>query len=153
MRKHKIYDIDDNLVLSYKTDHKFHGSQLIEITGTVILKKCLVDYPALINDQFGIVTFDQPIETPLYDLNFVPQPFPLFVGGTQTFEHLMFNGPSYFNIRVDEYKPKMYIGNLITKKFIPELISISPVYKYKKQDNNIWEKEDLHKLETLCKSL
>ena len=153
MRKHKIYDIDDNLVLSYKTDHKFHGSQLIEITGTVILKKCLVDYPALINDQFGIVTFDQPIETPLYDLNFVPQPFPLFVGGTQTFEHLMFNGPSYFNIRVDEYKPKMYIGNLITKKFIPELKSISPVYKYKKQDNNIWNKEDLRKLETLCKSL
>ena len=153
MRKHKIYDIDDNLVLSYKTDHKFHGSQLIEITGTVILKKCLVDYPALINDQFGIVTFDQPIETPLYDLNFVPQPFPLFVGGTQTFEHLMFNGPSYFNIRVDEYKPKMYIGNIITKKFIPELQSIDPVYKYKKQDNNIWEKEDLHKLETLCKSL
>ena len=153
MRKHKIYDIDNNLVLSYKTDHKFHGSQLIEITGTVILKKCLVDYPALINDQFGIVTFDQPIETPLYDLNFVPQPFPLFVGGTQTFEHLMFNGPSYFNIRVDEYKPKMYIGNLITKKFIPELKSISPVYKYKKQDNNIWDKEDLRKLETLCKSL
>ena len=153
MRKHKIYDIDNNLVLSYKTDHKFHGSQLIEITGTVILKKCLVDYPALINDQFGIVTFDQPIETPLYDLNFVPQPFPLFVGGTQTFEHLMFNGPSYFNIRVDEYKPKMYIGNLITKKFIPELKSISPVYNYKKQDNNIWNKEDLRKLETLCKSL
>ena len=135
MRKHKLYDIDDNLVLSYKTDHKFHGSQLIEITGTVILKKCLVDYPALINDQFGIVTFDQPIETPLYDLNFVPQPFPLFVGGTQTFEHLMFNGPSYFNIRVDEYKPKMYIGNLITKKFIPELQSIDPVYKYKKQNS------------------
>lgn len=153
MRRHKIYDIDDNLILSYKTDHKFHGSQLIEITGTVILKKCLVDYPALINDQFGIVTFDQPIETPLYDLNFVPQPFPLFVGGTQTFEHLMFNGPSYFNIRVDEYKPKMYIGNLITKKFIPELQSIDPVYKYKKQDNNIWNKEDLRKLETLCKSL
>ena len=153
MRKHKIYDIDDNLVLSYKTDHKFHGSQLIEITGTVILKKCLVDYPALINDQFGIVTFDQPIETPLYDLNFVPQPFPLFVGGTQTFEHLMFNGPSYFNIRVDEYKPRMYIGNLITKTFIPELQSIAPVYLYKKQDNNIWDKEDLRKLETLCKSL
>ena len=153
MRKHKIYDIDDNLILSYKTDHKFHGSQLIEITGTVILKKCLVDYPALINDQFGIVTFDQPIETPLYNLNFVPQPFPLFVGGTQTFEHLMFNGPSYFNIRVDEYKPRMYIGNLITKTFIPELQSIAPVYLYKKQDNNIWDKEDLRKLETLCKSL
>ena len=79
MRKHKLYDIDDNLVLSYKTDHKFHGSKLIEVTGTVILKKFLVDYPALINGQVGIASFDQPIETPLYDLNFVPQPFPLFV--------------------------------------------------------------------------
>ena len=153
MRKHKLYDIDDNLVLSYKTDHKFHGSQLIEVTGTVIPKKFLVDYPALINGQVGIASFDQPIETPLYDLNFVPQPFPLFVGGTQTFEHLMFNGPSYFNIRVDEYKPRMYIGNLITKTFIPELQSIAPVYLYEKQDNNIWDKEDLRKLETLCKSL
>ena len=123
------------------------------LTVLVILKKFLVDYPALINGQVGIASFDQPIETPLYDLNFVPQPFPLFVGGTQTFEHLMFNGPSYFNIRVDEYKPRMYIGNLITKTFIPELQSIAPVYLYEKQDNDIWDKEDLRKLETLCKSL
>ena len=153
MRTLKLYDIDDNLILSYKTDHKFHGSQLIEVEGTVILDKILVDYPALINGKFGIVTFNQPIETPLYNLNFVPQPFPLFVGGTQLFEYLMFNGPSYFNIGVDEYRPWMYIGNLITKKFIPELKSISPVYKYKKQDNNIWNGTDLQKLETLCKSL
>ena len=65
----------------------------------------------------------------------------------------MFNGPTYFNVRVDEYKPWMYIGNLITKKFVPELQSISPVYKYRKQDNNIWNGTDLQKLETLCKSL
>ena len=100
MRTLKLYDTDDNLILSYKTDHKFHGSQLVEIEGPVLLGKCLVDYPAQINGEFGIVTFDQPIETPLYTLDFVPQPFPLFVGGIQTFEHLMFNGPSYFNIRV-----------------------------------------------------
>ena len=145
MRKLKLYDTDDNLILSYTTYHEFHGSQLIEITGPVLIGKCLVDYLAKINGEFGIVTFDQPIETPLYTLDFVPQPFPLFVGGTQQFEHLMFNGPTYFNIRVDEYRPWMYIGNLITKKFIPELKSISPVYNYKKQDNNIWDKKDLHK--------
>ena len=89
MRTLKLYDIDDNLILSYKTDHKFHGSQLIEVEGTVILDKLLVDYPALINGKFGIVTFNQPIETPLYNLNFVPQPFPLFVGGTQLFLSLI----------------------------------------------------------------
>ena len=151
MRTLKLYDIDDNLILSYKTDHKFHGSQLIEVEGTVILDKLLVDYPALINGKFGIVTFNQPIETPLYNLNFVPQPFPLFVGGTQLFEHLMFNGPSYFNIGVDEYRPWMYIGNLITKKFVPELKTIEPVYMYRKKYNNIWNEEDLYKLEKLCK--
>ena len=94
MRTLKLYDTDDNLILSYKTDHEFHGSQLIEIKGPVLIGKCLVDYLARINGEFGIVTFDQPIETPLYTLDFVPQPFPLFVGGTQQFEHLMFNGPT-----------------------------------------------------------
>ena len=66
MRKLKLYDTDDNLILSYTTDHEFHGSQLIEITGPVLIGKCLVDYLAKINGEFGIVTFDQPIETPLY---------------------------------------------------------------------------------------
>ena len=46
MRTLKLYDTDDNLILSYKTDHEFHGSQLIEIKGPVLLGKCLVDYPA-----------------------------------------------------------------------------------------------------------
>ena len=65
MRTLKLYDTDNNLILSYKTDHEFHGSQLIEIKGPVLQGKCLVDYPAKINAQFGIVTFDQPIETPI----------------------------------------------------------------------------------------
>ena len=112
MRKLKLYDTDDNLILSYTTDHEFHGSQLIEIEGPVLIGKCLVDYLAKINGEFGIVTFDQPIETPLYTLNFVPQPFPIFVGGTQQFEHLMFNGPTYFNIRVDEYRPWVYLSHI-----------------------------------------
>ena len=68
MRKLKLYDTDDNLILSYTTDHEFHGSQLIEITGPVLIGKCQVDYLAKINGEFGIVTFDQPIETPLYTL-------------------------------------------------------------------------------------
>ena len=152
MRKLNLYDIYDDVVLSYKTDHKFHGAKRIEIEGTVILNKIVVEYPAKINGEFGILAFDQPIDAPLYQ-NYIPQPFPLFVGGTEQFDHLMFNGPDYFKIRVDEYKPWMYIGNLITKKFIPELKSISPVYNYKKQDNNIWNGTDLRKLETLCKSL
>ena len=112
MRKLNLYDIYDNVVFSYKTDHKFHGSKRITIEAPVVLKKVVVEYPAKINDEFGIVAFDQPIDNPLY-YNFIPQPFPLFVARTQTFDHLMFNGPDYFKIRVDEYKPWMYIGCLL----------------------------------------
>ena len=111
MRKLNLYDIYDDVVLSYKTDHKFHGAKRIEIEGTVILNKIVVEYPAKINGEFGILAFDQPIDAPLYQ-NYIPQPFPLFVGGTEQFDHLMFNGPDYFKIRVDEYKPWMYIGNI-----------------------------------------
>tara|TARA_B100001057_G_C22248067_1_gene718372 strand:+ start:40 stop:474 length:435 start_codon:yes stop_codon:yes gene_type:complete len=139
MRNLKLYDTDDNLVLSYKTDHKFHGSKRIIIEGPVLLGKVIAEYPAKINGKFGIVAFDQPIDNPLYD-NFIPQPFPLFVGGTQEFDHLMFNGPDYFKIRVDEYRPWMYIGNVYTSG-----LDIVPVYKYYRQSN------DLHKLETIWK--
>ena len=139
MRKLNLYDTNDNVVLSYKTDHKFHGRKTIIIEGPVLLGKVVVEYPAKINGEFGIVAFDQPIDNPLY-YNFIPQPFPLFVGGTQEFEHLMFNGPDYFKIRVDEYKPWMYIGNVYNSG-----LDIVPVYKYFRQEN------DLHKLETIWK--
>jgi len=139
MRKLNLYDTNDNVVLSYKTDHKFHGSKTIIIEGPVLLGKVVVEYPAKINGEFGIVAFDQPIDNPLY-YNFIPQPFPLFVGGTQEFEHLMFNGPDYFKIRVDEYKPWMYIGNVYNSG-----LDIVPVYKYFRQEN------DLDKLETIWK--
>ena len=139
MRKLNLYDIYDDVVLSYKTDHKFHGAKRIEVEGTVILNKIVVEYPAKINGEFGILAFDQPIDAPLYQ-NYIPQPFPLFVGGTEQFDHLMFNGPDYFKIRVDEYKPWMYIGNIYDSE-----LDITPVYKYYRQEN------DLHKLETLWK--
>ena len=139
MRKLNLYDIYDDVVLSYKTDHKFHGAKRIEIEGTVILNKVVVEYPAKINGEFGILAFDQPIDAPLYQ-NYIPQPFPLFVAGTEQFDHFMFNGPDYFKIKVDEYKPWMYIGNIYDSE-----LDITPVYKYYRQEN------DLHKLETLWK--
>ena len=152
MRRLKLYDIDSNIICKFTTDQKFHGSKRIEIQGAVTIEKCLVDYPALINGKIGVVTMHQPIETPLYSLDFVPQPFPIILGdGTYVFEHLMFNGPTIFKVTVDKYKPKMYIGNLITKQLAPEVKTISPVYNYKKKDNNIWDKNDLHKLEALYK--
>ena len=97
MRKLNLYDSYDNVVFSYKTDHKFHGAKRITIEAPTVLKKIVVEYPAKINGEFGIVAFDQPIDNPLY-YNYIPQPFPLFVGETSTFDHFMFNGPDYFKI-------------------------------------------------------
>ena len=139
MRKLNLYDSYDNVVFSYETDHKFHGAKRITIEAPTVLKKVVVEYPAKINGEFGIVAFDQPIDNPLY-YNYIPQPFPLFVGETRTFDHLMFNGPDYFKIRVDEYRPWMYIGNVYNSG-----LDIVPVYKYYRQQN------DLHKLETIWK--
>ena len=139
MRTLHLYDTYDNVVLSYKTDNKFHGAKRIVIEGPTIINKIVVEYPAKINGDFGIVAFDQPIDNPLY-YNFIPQPLPLFVGGTQEFDHLMFNGPDYFKIRVDEYRPWMYIGNVYNSG-----LDIVPVYKYYRQEN------DLNKLETIWK--
>jgi len=139
MRTLHLYDTYDNVVLSYKTDHKFHGAKRIVIEGPTIINKIVVEYPAKINGDFGIVAFDQPIDNPLY-YNFIPQPLPLFVGGTQEFDHLMFNGPDYFKVMLDEYKPWVYISNIYDSG-----LDIVPVYKYFRQEN------DLNKLETLWK--
>ena len=65
----------------------------------------------------------------------------MFVGETRTFDHFMFNGPDYFKIRVDEYRPWMYIGNVYKTD-----LDIVPVYKYFRQEN------DLNKLLSLWQS-
>ena len=65
MRKLNLYDSYDNVVFSYKTDHKFHGAKRITIEAPTVLKKVVVEYPAKINGEFGIVAFDQPIDLSL----------------------------------------------------------------------------------------
>ena len=77
MRRLRLYDTDSNVVYKFTTDQKFHGSKRIKIDGGITIEKCLVDYPALINGKIGVVTMHQPIKTPLYSLDFIPQPFPL----------------------------------------------------------------------------
>ena len=49
MRKLNLYDSYDNVVFSYKTDHKFHGAKRITIEAPTVLKKVVVEYPAKIN--------------------------------------------------------------------------------------------------------
>lgn len=147
----------DSVLYSYTTEPEFHGAYDIRIQifeGSITLEKCLVTYPAIINNSSGTITFEQPIKSPLYkvvDSTIIPQSFPIKIyRGTFKFKQLMFNGPNHFIVNVDEsvdYSSGLYIGNLLTRQYIPELRTIAPVYKYRQRDNDIWSEGDLIKLE------
>ena len=146
-----------DLIYSFSTETTLHDSYNIKIEvtkGSLILEKCLVDYPAILNGKKGKITFDQPIETPLYKFNgyeLEAQPFPITIneGETVEFEQLMFNGPTLFDVELTDttkVKESIYIGNLITKEFIPEMKNIVPIYDYEPQDHNIWSNVSLQYL-------
>ena len=151
-------DNNEPYIYSFKTETSLHDSYNIKISvskGTLVLKNCLVDYPALINKKESKVTFEQPIETPMYKWSegeLIPQPFDITIttGETVEFEQLMFNGPSYLDVKISndvQYDDSLYIGNLLKMKFIPGILGITPVYEYSKESNTVWSKEDLKQLE------
>lgn len=174
MRKLKVYGSDDavyrvfinnkleesctaNLIYEFETETTVHDSYSVRIEvieGTLTLEKCLVDYPAIINGKKGKVTFDQPIKIPLFTWNgkeLIQRPFPIKIQAKDTveFEHLMFNGPTLFDVTLSDetkFNESLYIGNLITKEFIPEMKSIMPIYDYKAQEHNIWSDVSLEYL-------
>ena len=153
-----ISQSSDSILYSFTTESEFHGAYDIRIQvfeGFITLEKCLVTYPAILNNSPGTITFEQPIQSPLYKLvdgTMIPQSFPIRIyRGMVNFKQLMFNGPNHFIVNVDEsvdYSSGLYIGNLLTRQYIPELRTIAPVYKYRQRDNDIWSEGDLHKLET-----
>lgn len=144
-----------DLIYTFDTDTTLHGSYNIRIEvvkGTLTLEKCLVDYPATLNGKKGIMTMDQPIQTPLYKWTgeeLVAQPFPITIdnGEIVEFEHLMFNGATFFEVELKhEVGNKVYVGDLITKTYNPELRDFRPIFDYEPEDWNVWSKESLQKL-------
>jgi len=164
--KYKVYindkisqSFDSNLIYTFSTNTTLHGSYNIKIEvikGSLILEKCLVDYPATLNSKKGSITMVQPIESPLYKWigqELIVQPFPIEIseGETVDFEHLMFNGPTFFQVALNQEttEENLYIGNPITKDYISELKDIQPVFEYDPEDWNLWSKESLQKLVNL----
>jgi len=80
------------------------------IAGSFTFTKVRVYYSAIIRSKtefiIGNLLFDQPIVNPLYTFNKVtksvnPIDYKLSAKTSIAFEHLFFNGPSYWNIDVD----------------------------------------------------
>jgi len=145
----EIYSFTDNV--------KRHGKLSVDFkieTGSLIFKKVRSMYPAIIrsNDEFviGNVLFDQPIANPLYKFNRDTkkvEPVNYKLDSSITFDHLFFNGPSYWIVDVDNIN-----DTIIDVGFIHEVKScggvgidlipshIQPVFLYK---NELFEYNEL----------
>ena len=98
-------------IYSFTDSVKRHGKLSVDFrieTGSLTLTKVRSLYPAIIrsNDEFviGNVLFDQPINSPLYTFNELSnsvEPVDYKLTSSITFNHLFFNGPSYWLVDVD----------------------------------------------------
>jgi len=96
--------LDTNIALSY---------------GRLLIEHIEVTYPAVINNNtYGYFTLTQPIAQPLVN----PQSkeflsFPISVEDKLHYKHLMFNGPTFWKLEVDNNLP-LYHGINIHEKFV-----------------------------------
>ena len=98
-------------VYSFTDTVKRHGNLPVSLeieTGSLTFTKVRSLYPAIIrsNDEFviGNVLFDQPINSPLYTFDESSNsvnPIDYKLTSSITFNHLFFNGPSYWLVDVD----------------------------------------------------
>jgi len=137
----EIYSFTDNV--------KRHGKLSVDFkieTGSLILKKVRVYYPAIIqsSDEFIIGKFliDQPIHNPLLKFNQFTkkvEPVNYKLDSSTTFDHIFFNGPSYWVINVKNITSNTFDAGCVHET-IPDggvKINISqhiyPVFLYKNQ--------------------
>ena len=137
----------------FQTRVDLHGSCSVSIKvtkGFVLLKRCTATYPAIINEQPSQITMFQPIKSPvaLVSSNEIQiLDFPIKITDQLSYQHLMFNGPSFFIIdcKEDQYN-NLYIGNLLNGDLNPNIRNIDTVYNYTPQPNDLFSKSDLEQL-------
>ena len=150
-------EIFDNF-FSFETDTSFHGSYTITIivySGMLNLTRCTATYPAIVNGTQGNITMEQPIKYPIAvvkDKKIETYSFPTTITNKLTYEHLMFNGPSYFVVDTESKDTSLYIGDLL-ENINENVTRIETVYNYNKKPNDIFSKTDLEELKQLiiCK--
>ena len=97
--------ISGSKLFTFTTDVTLHVKVKIEVKvhdGSIKIKKCLVTYPARINGLIsGFVQFDQPIKNPMttqFNGNTIALE-DVTVTDYFCYDHLMFNGPTVWNIQ------------------------------------------------------
>jgi hypothetical protein len=157
-----VVEYNDNELFSFTTDVKMHGSLCVQINvqhGSIIMQGCTVTYPAIINNIDGYVTIDQPITSPVTILEnnkLITMPYDIKIKSGETFKyyHLMANGPSLFNIEINENltNSKLYLGNLSNIKLLNKIKKINKIYNYKHKQLNFQNPKHLEHLKLLAEN-
>jgi hypothetical protein len=155
----KNINIGSEDLFSFNTSTRLHGSSdvVIDVTkGNIVLTNCTVTYPAIFNNTVaGTITFIQPIEEPIAlieDQQIKTLPFKIQVGPGEklAYKHLMFNGPTRYNILIEDIDLvpgiNIFIGNILKRRYIKNVIKHVGEYDYIYLPNNSRSPEDLEKL-------
>lgn len=140
--------ISDTL-FAFKTTVTTHGRAVIDIainTGSIKIENIIVTYPAIINKSIkGFMTFPQPIKTPMVQ-NLGDRIVTLqnvIVDKHIEYDHLMYNGPSYWDIEVDSVE--LYEGINIDARTV-KLLSVDAVFNYDYKKFDVTSDDDFKKL-------
>ena len=101
-------------IYSFEDTVERHGKLPVSVeleTGSFTVTKVRSMYPAVIRSDEEIVTgnviFDQPICNPLYTYDNGVHPIDPRIDSSTLFNHLFFNGPSYWQVDVNDVHEKV----------------------------------------------
>jgi hypothetical protein len=108
--KHGLVKAGKNVeIYSFDDDVQRHGKLPVSLeleTGSLTFTKVRSMYPAIIRSDdelvLGNVLFDQPISNPLYTFDDGVRPVDYRIDSDLQYNHIFFNGPSYWQVDVDE---------------------------------------------------
>ena len=138
-------------LFSFITNTTLHGSCSVVIkvqTGSITLTNFTATYPALINNIEGTATFVPPIKSPVAvirnnTIEIIPFNIDINKGTVFVYEHLLFNGPTRFNIttkNIDLFTGMdLYIGDFLTQTFNQNIVDAYEEHNYSHQPDDLSE--------------
>jgi len=127
--------LKDQTIFSFVTDVTVHGKIPITIeviSGSVSIDKTVVKYPAIVNGKIGSLLFDMPIKDPMViiekDKITHLTKITLSTGKSISFDHLIINGPNFWNIISSSTETDLYTQYINDP--VANITSLTPVWLY-----------------------